>query len=420
LKVNKQEQDLIAWKTGAWKDPKMVAWYSGRMFENSGTNRLKNLVETQLCERFTVGSDVVDVGIGTGRASLPLLSKGYRLAGTDSSQAMLDECRRLAGDYPIELVQGDVTALPFDSSRFDTLMSLNVMTHFPHVKNVLQEWRRIVKPGGRLIFDVYSLDHLAFSRGENVTVESLMEQGAGGFNMHLATDELVSIANELGLRIVAVVPYGSLFSGEYRHWRTPKPLQETHWWRRQLSWVSEDDGFLEMGAFLDQEWFGCLANLTTGRYMVILDNVADEAANRAWQADDLELTRYLAAGQVKLEQLAPRLNLSVDAWREKFDSLLDRVRTRPIAYFLLATFLRRPDAIDWQDLAPRNGAALQRWANAEMLDRQLQGFAHSWHQQPAVTPLCQSHGIDLGTSLDYQLQRKFVSLFVPGTGGSSK
>ena len=43
------EQDLIKWKTDAWKNPDMVAWYHQRMVENRGTSRLKNEVEVELC-----------------------------------------------------------------------------------------------------------------------------------------------------------------------------------------------------------------------------------------------------------------------------------------------------------------------------------------------------------------------------------
>ncbi|MGF6779478.1 class I SAM-dependent methyltransferase [Paraburkholderia sp. GAS334] len=418
--MSNSEQDLIAWKTDAWKDPGMVAWYSDRMMENTGTNRLKNKVEVALCEHYVKGVDVLDVGIGTGRASLPLLSKGFRLAGTDSSQAMLDECRRLAGGQPVELVPGDVTALPFESGRFDSLISLNVMTHFPHVENVLKEWQRVVKPGGRLIFDIYSLDHLSFSRGQNVTVESLMKQDASAFNMHWSSDEVVASANRLGMRVVALVPYGSVFSGEYRHWHFPKPLQSTNWWHRQLSWIGSDDALLDMTLFLEQEWFACLNNFTTGRYMVVLENERDDAANQRWQANDLMLTRYLASSPVRLDDLASRLNLPVDVWRERFDAHLDRLRNRKVAYFLLTTFLGRTDAISWADLAPRNGPTLQRWVDAEQLDRQLQGFVQSWHQNPALARLCERDCTGLGAGLEYQLQRKVVSRFVQATGGRSE
>ncbi|HEV3104182.1 MAG TPA: class I SAM-dependent methyltransferase [Trinickia sp.] len=414
------EQDLIRWKTDAWKDRNMVAWYSNRMNENSGTNRLKNRVEVDLCARFITGQDVLDVGIGTGRASLPLIARGYRLAGTDSSQAMLDECRRLAAGQPIELVPGDVKALPFGDARFDSLISLNVMTHFPHVESVLNEWKRVVKPGGRLIFDIYSLDQISFARGREITVESLMEQEASNFNMHLSSERLVHAANSAGLRIVGTVPYGSLFSGEYKHWTFPMPLQASHWWRRQLSWIVSDDGLLDMAIFLEQEWFAHLSNITTGRFMVVLENTPDEAANLQWHAEQMALSTRLVSEPVRLNDLAPRLGMTVDAWRDRFDRHLESCRNRTVAYFLLSTFLGRSDAVDWLDLAPRNGAILQRWALAEEVDKQLQRFVRQWHQEPAVAALCQSHGVDLGATLEYQLQRKFVAQFGPLSGGSNQ
>ena len=101
-------KNLIDWKTNAWKDPNMVAWYSKRMVENTGTNVLKNLLETRLLKRLVTGRDVLDVGIGTGRGSIPLAKAGYNVSGIDSSQAMLDETQRLAGNIPMNLQVGDV------------------------------------------------------------------------------------------------------------------------------------------------------------------------------------------------------------------------------------------------------------------------------------------------------------------------
>jgi SAM-dependent methyltransferase len=403
------EKDVIHFKTDAWKDRNTVAWYSGRMVENTGSNRLKNIIETELCERFLQGANVLDVGIGTGRASLPLIAKGYRLSGVDSSQAMLDECKRLAGNAPLELKVGDVQSLPFPDKNFDNLIALNVMTHFPHVEKVLREWKRVVKPGGRLVFDIYSLDHLSYARGREVTVEELIAEGAKVFNMHLSRESLHEIANNVGLKIVSTVPYGSFLSGEYHHPFFPQPLQATHWWRRQLSWLASDDALLDMGLFLEREWFGCLNGHTTGRFMVVLENTEGEQANnQTWLEQDLQLSQYLTQSQIRLDGLAPWLTLSPDTWRATFDSHLDRLRNRSVAYFMLTSFLGRPDAIDWGDLAPRNGPKLQRWAEAENIDRGLRDLARSWHRNDAVADLCSVGGVNMGAALEYQLQQGLV------------
>lgn len=400
---------LIGWKTDAWKNRDMVAWYAKRMQENSGTNRLKNRIETELCEQFVTGRELLDVGIGTGRASLPLARKGFLLSGTDSSQAMLDECARQAGNLPVKLVPGDVKALPFAHNSFDSLISLNVMTHFPHVEEVLFEWKRVVRPGGRLVFDIYSLEHLCFSRGSDVTVAELVAQGADSFNMHLKAEHLVQMADSLGLSIVALVPYGSLFCGEYRRYAFAKPLQMTHWWMRQLSWLAQDDAMLECAWFLDRHWFGRLPAAFTGRFMVVLAQQPDAAANAAWLARQRDLTARLTAPQpLRLQQLADVLDLSPDEWRRQFDGHMARLRNRTIAYFLFTSCFGRLDAIDWQDFSPTYGADLARWQAAEQLDAQALGLARGWHRNPTFTSLAEFNGVDLASGLDYEVQKQIL------------
>lgn len=126
-----EDDSLINWKTHAWQDAGMVSWYSGRMVENTSTNYLKNVLEVGTVKRHIRGKEVLDIGIGTGRASLPLIEQGFAVTGIDSSQAMLNETRRLAGNLPITLKLGDITKLPFDAESFDSAIALNVMVHFP-------------------------------------------------------------------------------------------------------------------------------------------------------------------------------------------------------------------------------------------------------------------------------------------------
>jgi len=404
-----ENQRLIDWKTEAWKNRDMVAWYAKRMEENSGANRLKNSIETELCERFVRGKELLDVGIGTGRASLPLARKGYSLTGTDSSQAMLDECGRQAGNVPVRLVPGDVKALPFEDQSFDTLLSLNVMTHFPHVEDVLREWHRVVRPGGRLVFDIYSLDHLSFSRQRPVTVEELIALGADRFNMHLSLERLAKAATDLGLAVVDVVPYGSLFCGEYRHPMFAQTLQENHWWTRQLSWLAQDDAFLEFALFLDRNVFGALPVTTAGRYMVVLDNRADANGNAAWLARQQREMADLATETITAERIARKGLMTAADWRSAFDKHLDRYRNRTIAYFLLQSCFGRMDAVDWLDLAPRNGPALMRWRNAEHTDLINQHFVRSWHAEPPFAASTHVYGVDIAAGLDYELQKKMLS-----------
>jgi SAM-dependent methyltransferase len=56
------------------------------------------------------GGDVLEFAIGTGRIALPLAERGVRVAGIDSSEAMLAQLRAKPGAERIEAIAGDMAA----------------------------------------------------------------------------------------------------------------------------------------------------------------------------------------------------------------------------------------------------------------------------------------------------------------------
>ena len=407
--MDKELKKLIAWKTNAWKAKDMASCYADRMGENSGTNQLKNAVEVELYEKFVVGSEVLDVGIGTGRASLPLLKKGLRVTGVDSSQAMLDECKRLAGTLPIQLQVGDVCALPFPAGRFDSLISLNVMTHFPHWREVLSEWRRVVKPAGRIVFDIYSIDHLSFVEGRTVTVNDLIQKGAGLFNMHVSATELFEFADEAGLRVVSIVPYGSVFSSQYRRFNAAAALNTLNWWQRHLAWLTVDKPLFDAALFMERNLFACLTSKTTGRYMVVLDNEPDPAANNILREQLTEMDRLLE-GKVTLENLAPHLLLPVDMWKEEFSRHMGPLRNRVVAYFLLTSFLGRPAALDFTSFfGNERGAELDEWLRRELFDWSAHKSFEGWSIYSELQPIIHRNGLPIEGCMEYEFTKAMMN-----------
>lgn len=47
--------------------------------------------------------------------------------------------------------QADMGSLPFDNKTFDAVVARHVIEHSPDTLAVLREWRRVLKPGGRLV-----------------------------------------------------------------------------------------------------------------------------------------------------------------------------------------------------------------------------------------------------------------------------
>jgi ubiquinone/menaquinone biosynthesis C-methylase UbiE len=98
-------------------------------------------------------SKVLEVGAGTGVMSLLLAELGYSLTATDISSGMLDEARRKASDRHLaisfEIVDAEV--LPFGEKSFDAVFGRHILWTLPHPDRALGEWRRVLKPGGRLV-----------------------------------------------------------------------------------------------------------------------------------------------------------------------------------------------------------------------------------------------------------------------------
>jgi ubiquinone/menaquinone biosynthesis C-methylase UbiE len=98
------------------------------------------------------GLDALDIGCGTGFLSLELASRGHRVTGIDFAPAMLTLAKRKAAEAgaDIRFEEADAEALPFPPLAFDLVMTRHVLWTLPHPEAAIDEWIRILRPGGRL------------------------------------------------------------------------------------------------------------------------------------------------------------------------------------------------------------------------------------------------------------------------------
>jgi len=101
-----------------------------------------------------IGGRVLEVGVGTG-ISLPLYGAHLRIFGTDISEAMLAKARRRVAEFNLENVEGlavmDAEKLEFSDNSFDVVMAQYVVTAVPNPEAALDEFARVLRPGGELI-----------------------------------------------------------------------------------------------------------------------------------------------------------------------------------------------------------------------------------------------------------------------------
>jgi phosphatidylethanolamine/phosphatidyl-N-methylethanolamine N-methyltransferase len=101
-----------------------------------------------------IGGRVLEVGVGTG-ISLPNYSKNCRLCGIDISGPMLRKAEERVAELGLTNVEGlwvmDAENLSFDDNSFDVVVAQYVITTVPNPEATLDEFARVLKPGGEII-----------------------------------------------------------------------------------------------------------------------------------------------------------------------------------------------------------------------------------------------------------------------------
>ncbi|HEX8648139.1 MAG TPA: class I SAM-dependent methyltransferase [Thermoleophilaceae bacterium] len=98
----------------------------------------------------------LEIGAGTGYFTLNLLRAGMvdEAVATDISLGMLHEleetARRLG--VAVETVQCEADTLPFPDDSFDLVFGHAVLHHLPDLDAAFAEFRRVLRPGGRIAF----------------------------------------------------------------------------------------------------------------------------------------------------------------------------------------------------------------------------------------------------------------------------
>ena len=157
---------------------------------------------------------VLEIGIGSG-LNLPFYGQSVsHVLGLDPSPKLLAMTRKAARrtTMPLELIEGTAEDVPLQDGSVDTVVTTWTLCSIPQVGAALQEMRRVLRPGGRLLFVEHGRAPQAAVRWWQDRLTPVWKHLAGGCHLNRAIGELIESA---GFRIER------LDSG---YMRGPKPM----------------------------------------------------------------------------------------------------------------------------------------------------------------------------------------------------
>ncbi len=155
------------------------------------------------------GTKVLEVGVGTGLA-LPLYRRDKRITGIDLSTEMLERARRRVARQNLthveSLLEMDAEATGLPAHSFDVAVAMFVASVVPNPRRLLAEMRRVVRPGGHLLF----VNHFAAERGPRWWVEWALAPASQALGWHpdFSVDALFTAEDRRHTKLVPMQPVG--------------------------------------------------------------------------------------------------------------------------------------------------------------------------------------------------------------------
>jgi ubiquinone/menaquinone biosynthesis C-methylase UbiE len=157
---------------------------------------------------------VLEIGIGSG-LNLPHYGASVReIVGLEPAPRLIAMARRVAErqSSPVELIEGSAEAIPLDRQSIDTVVTTWTLCTIPDVSRALGEMRRVLKPGGQLLFVEHGLAPEPNVRTWQNWLNPIWKRIGGGCHLNRPIRQLIK---EAGFSIVNI---------ETGYMKGPKPM----------------------------------------------------------------------------------------------------------------------------------------------------------------------------------------------------
>ncbi len=168
---------------------------------------LKNLVPGRLkwFDKHTdwQGKTVLDLGCAGGFMAEAIARKGGRVTGIDPAQDAIEAAKHHAADSDLDITYdvGVGEEMPYPDDSFDIVVCVDVLEHVRDLTQVLAEVARVLKPGGKFLYD--TINRNPFARIAAITIAEdmlrLLPKGTHDPAMFIKPHELRTAMKNAGL-----------------------------------------------------------------------------------------------------------------------------------------------------------------------------------------------------------------------------
>ncbi len=136
---------------------------------------------------------MLEIGVGSGLNLPHYTADVTKVVGLDPSGRLLSTARRRAdrAKAPVELMQGSATAIPLGDDSVDTLVMTWTLCSIPGPLAALSEMRRVLKPGGALLFVEHGLSPEPGVARWQHRLTPVWRHIAGGCHLNRKIDDLL-------------------------------------------------------------------------------------------------------------------------------------------------------------------------------------------------------------------------------------
>jgi SAM-dependent methyltransferase len=192
------------------------------------------------------GLDTIELGCGTAYVSCWLARRGAKPVGIDNSEAQLATARELQAEHGLdfELIHGNAEAVSYPDASFDFAISEYGASIWCDPELWIPEASRLLRPGGRLVFLINSVQMMLCSPESDLDpLSTELERPQFGMKrfewpdddsveFHLPHGELIALMRRNGFEVEELIevqpPEGSTTSYEWARldWARKWPTEE--------------------------------------------------------------------------------------------------------------------------------------------------------------------------------------------------